>query len=205
MKNTRNNNQKNLQSTDSFLEAFRDLGSGLVSTVTDNLKDGIDDIKEAVLPFNSPTQDSSNEQSLYKREAELEKQFQSRLRQKETLQRQEQVLYTREQKETQEQVKALQGEIQKLAKSVNTLASEVQQAERIALLETPVVGTYHINFFVHLRKIIADLRVQIQESAIWLDAWNTKAKKKNYYWGNVKKSGSKFLLSQDRYMATQAG
>jgi predicted RNase H-like nuclease (RuvC/YqgF family) len=205
MKNTRNNNQKRRQSSDSFLEAFRDLGADLVSTASDNLKDGLDDIKKSILSSDSHTSSYSDENSLYQREAELEKQFQARLRQKESIQRQEQVLYTRKEKETQEQVKALQSDIQELAKSVNNLASGVQQAERITLQETPVVGVYHLNFFVHLRKIIADLRTQIQESAIWLEAWNTKAKKKNHYWGNVKKSGSKFLLSQDRYMATQAG
>lgn len=205
MKNTRNNNQKKFQSSDSFLEAFRDLGSELVSTSTDNLKDGLADIKETLLPFSGNPQNFSPETNWHQKEAELEKQFQAHLRQKEALRRKEQVLYTHEQKETQEQVKALQGEIQKLAKSVNSLASQTQQAEKIALQEVPVTGTYHLNFFVRLRKIIAELRVQIQESAIWLEAWNAKARKKNFYWGQVKKSGSKFLLSQDRYMATQAG
>lgn len=206
MKNTRNNNnQKRRQGSDSFLEAFRELGSDLVSTASDNLKGGLNDIKESILPFSSHAPASPGENNLYQREAELERQFQARLRQKEIIQRQEQVLYTRKDRETQEQVKALQGEIQKLANSVNNLASEVQQAERVAIQETPVTGTYHINFFVHLRKVIAELRVQIQESAVWLEAWNKKAKKKNFYWGQVKKSGSKFLLSQDRYMATQAG
>ncbi len=194
---------------DSFLEAFRDIGSDTVSTVKNDLfKKGTSDIFNSFSPFK---QDSASENTKenpfdpYKKEADLEKNFRSKVTRLENIHREEKVLFTREQKETQNQVTALQEEIKKLAKSTADLATEVKEAEMSVLQEAPVVGTYHINFFMRLRKLIAELRSQIQESSFWLASWNKKAQKRNHYWNQFKKSGSKFMLSSDRYMATQAG
>ena len=208
MKTTKNNNSKRLPHNDSFLEAFRDLGNDFTATASKNLKAGAKDIKDSLFPFPKPDDDDDEKYpgNLFSsREAELEKKFRSQTRQVEIIHKEEQILFTREQRETQQQVKSLQAEIQKLAKATADLASEARQAEVTTMQELPVVGTYHLNFFEQLRKAIAALRSQIQESSYWLSSWNKKAQKKNYYWGQFKKSGSKFLLSSDRYMATQAG
>jgi hypothetical protein len=199
-------NQNSAQSNDSFLEAFRDLGNDFVSTASNNLlKAGAEDIKEALFPFGQSTAKGENPDRLAWKEAELERNYRAKLRQKETIHHQEKVLFTREQRETQQQVTTLQEEIKKLAKATASLASEAKEAEVTAMQTLPEVGTYHLNFFSRLRKVIAELRVQIEESSLWLAAWNKKAEKRNFYWGQFKKSGSKFLLSSDRYMATQAG
>jgi hypothetical protein len=208
MKSSKSNrpNQPSVQSNDSFLEAFRDLGNDFLSaTKNDLLKAGANDIKDALFPLSKPTQKGENPDYLAQKEAELERNYRAKLRQTETIHRQEKVLFTREQRETQQQVTALQEEIKNLAKATSNLASEAKEAEITAMQALPEVGTYHLNFFSHLKKIIAELRVQIQESSLWLAAWNKKAQKRNFYWGQFKKSGSKFLLSGDRYMATQAG
>ncbi len=198
MKTAKSNHPgKKLSNNDSFLEAFRDLGADIVSTTTDNLKAGAGDIKDAFFPFPKSGSEGNG--------AELEKKFRFQSRRSEAIRHEEKVLFTREQRETQQQVHSLQEEIKKLAKATSDLASEAQQAEVTAMQELPVVGTYHLSFFEKLRKAIADLRLQIQESSLWLSSWNKKAKKKDYYWGQFKKSGSKFLLSSDRYMSTQAG
>jgi len=208
MKNSKPNrtNKNPSLNKDSFLEAFRDLGNDFVSTAgNDLLKAGANDIKEALFPLNKTGPRGENPDSLTMREAELERSYRARLRQAETIHRQEKVLFTREHRETQQQVNALQEEIKKLAKATSNLASEAKEAEITAMQTVPEVGTYHLNFFSRLRKIIAALRAQIDESSLWLASWNKKAQKRDYYWGQFKKSGSKFLLSGDRYMATQAG
>lgn len=191
-----NNSQKNPQSSDSFLEAFRGLGSGLAS-----------DVKDSFFPFtqNKPTPGPDTESDFLQRETELKRKYNAHFQRAETIRREETVLFTRERRETQQQVKSLQTEIGKLAKSVGELSSEVQKAEILAIQEVPEIGTYHLNFFQKLRKVIANLRSQIQESSFWLAAWNKRSQKKNFYWKQFKKSGSKFLLSPDRYMSTQAG
>lgn len=210
MKNFKSGTQnKKNSSADSFLEAFRDLGSDTSNVVKDDLlKKGAQDIFSSLSPF--PKAPSSTESSASgfvpsEKESELEKRYRSQVSNLETIHREERVLFTREQRETQNQVSNLQEEIKKLAKSTAELASEAKEAEISAMQEAPLVGAYHVNFFIRLRKLIAGLREQIHESSLWLASWNKKAQKRNHYWNQFKKSGSKFLLSSDRYTATQAG
>lgn len=206
MKNSKLSNAKR-NPKDSFLEAFRDIGSDTISSFKDDLfKDGAKDIFNSFSPFGQNSSDQKpNSFDPYAKESGLEKRYQTNVSRLEVVKREEKVLFTREQRETQQQVVSLQQEIQKLAKSVAQLGSEVKEAEITAMQEAPVVGTYHINFFTRLRKKIADITSEIKDSSFWLDSWNKKAQKKNYYWGQFKKSGSKFMLSSDRYVATQAG
>lgn len=202
------NNKKN-SSKDSFIEAFRDLGSSVGSTVKEDLlKKGAQDIFGAFSPFNrsaTPNNEQGKSNDILQRETELERRFRNQFRQSEHIRKQEQVLFTSEQRETQKQVNALQDEIKKLAKATGDLTNEAKEAEISAMQEAPITGKYHVNFFIRLRTLIARLRSEIQESSFWLAAWNKKSKKRNYYWGQFKKSGSKFLLSSDRSSATQAG
>lgn len=205
MKTLKQSNKKP-NSRDSFLESFRDLGSDFYSTAKDDLvKKGSKDIFDSLLPFNRSDQPSQENNNPFPMEAELERKYRSQVRQTEIVRREEKVLFTRQQKETQQQVVALQDEIKKLAKTTADLASEAKEAEITAMQEVPEMGTYHLNFFIRLRKLIAELRSQIQESSFWLTAWNKKSQKRNFYWNQFKKSGSKFLLSSDRYVSTQAG
>jgi len=201
-------NKKN-PSADSFLEAFRDLGSNTSNTIKDDLfKKGAQDIFNSLSPFpNTPSSSESPKGDFepFARESDLENKYRSQVSNLEVIHREEKILFTREQRETQNQVKSLQQEIQKLAKSTAELASEAKEAKISAMQEAPLVGAYHVNFLTKLRKMIAGLREQIHESSIWLNSWNKKAKKRNHYWNQFKKSGSKFLLSSDRYSATQAG
>lgn len=187
-------------SDDSFIEAFRGLGDDFTSTVKNNLKAGSQDIKDFLFPLPKPD-DEENE----KYPSQVENAYRAKAQRTEVIHHEEKILFTRQQRETQQQVQGLQVEIQKLAKSISDLAGEARQAEVTAMSETPLVGAYHLNFFEQLRKVLANLRSQIQESSFWLASWNKKAQKKNYYWGQFKKSGSKFLLSSDRAVATQAG
>lgn len=190
-----NTPNKRAQNNDSFLEAFRDLGSDFVSTGSDQFKAGVNDIKDALFPFygESETAKQQSPEVAEKPRARTE------------YQREEKVLFTREQRETQTQVKNLQEELKKLAKATVDLASEAKAAEVNAMQEVPAAGKYHVNFLEKFIKALAELRSKLEESSVWLSTWNKKASKKNYYWGQFKKSGSKFLLSSDRYMSTQAG
>ena len=72
-----------------------------------------------------------------------------------------------------------------------------------AEIENP--GTYHVNFFEKLKKFIIQLRKQVAESGNWLEISNQRKVAQRHYWGNVKKSGTKYMLSHDRSVATQPG
>jgi len=118
------------------------------------------------------------------------------------LKQQEKIIWTRQEQETRLQVATILEELKKLAKSVKQLDQEVE----VATAQVPVEpGIYHLSFFEKLRQTIILFRKRVEESVNWLAAFNQRAKKRNHYWGQFKKSGTKFLLSQERYMSTQAG
>jgi hypothetical protein len=190
------------QNNDSFLEAFRDLGSDFISTGSNSLKQGAGDIKNTIFPFFDNPEENKNKNEGIGFDERPQERPQER---KTDFRHEEKVLFTREQRETQVQVKNLQEELKKLAKATVNLASEAKAAEISAMQEVPAAGKYHVSFLEKFIKLLAELRSKLEESSIWLSAWNKKASKKNQYWGSFKKSGSKFLLSSDRYMSTQAG
>jgi len=116
--------------------------------------------------------------------------------------RQEQLVFSRDEQETKLQIKAILEELKKLADSTKNLTKEVE----IAAKQIPVEpGVYHLSFFEKLRQTILIFKQRIEESANWLAAFNQKAKKRNFYWAQVRKSGTKFMLSSERYMSTSAG
>ena len=99
-------------------------------------------------------------------------------------------------------MQAILNELKQIATSTKTLTKEVE----VAAMQAPVeAGVYHVNFFEKLRRALVELRKRVEESATWLAAFNQKSKKRNYYWAQFKKSGTKYTLSADRYMATQVG
>ena len=196
-------------SSDSFLEAFRDLGNNAVDTFkNDVVRKTAKDIGGTFMGSNVSSPSISGSEfndfpDIYQKESELEKKYQRQARwQAEIAKKEEHVLFSRTDRETKLHVQALQQEIHQLAKATNELAKEAE----IASFQIPSeAGTYHISFFEKLRNLIKSLRSKIQESSMWLAEWNKKAKKKNFYWGQFKKSGTNFMLSGDRQVATQTG
>lgn len=116
--------------------------------------------------------------------------------------RQEKLVYSHQEKETQLQIKVVREELAGLAKSVKKLDKEVEIATKLEPVEP---GVYHLSFFEKLKIALREMAQRIDESATWLAAFNRRAKRRNYYWAQVRKSGTKFMLSQERYMATQVG
>jgi hypothetical protein len=111
-------------------------------------------------------------------------------------------VYDRNQEQVNRQIKELQEQLAMLAKDLAVLGTGVQKA-----IEEQIVspGAYHVSFFEKLKSFIITLRKQVHESANWLEVSYSRRQSQNHYWGNVKKSGTKFMLSQERYMATSAG
>lgn len=195
-------------SSESFLEAFRDLGNDFVDTFKNDVvkKTGKDIYKSVTgegLKNSSRSDNQTYSEELFQKEADLENKYQQRTRwQAEVVRKEERILFTRQDREVKLQVQSLQNEIKNLAKATGVLAKEAQIA---SLQTTPDSGKYHVTFFEKLRKSIEQLRIKIEESGLWLAEWNRKAQKKNIYWKSAKKSGTKFTLSTDRQVSTQTG
>lgn len=125
------------------------------------------------------------------------------LRQSEHLRRQETIIFSNKEKMVISEVQNLQSELTKLASSVKHLNKVIGNASIPSPITTP--GTYHINFLEHLIVQIKSLTKNMDNASEWMSLHIARGKKKSHYWGQVKKSGSKYLLSADRYMSTQAG
>lgn len=189
------NNQK-------FLEALRGLGDGVVDSAANDVVKGV-----AESALNQVTGRKTGElkpdQAVDLKEIGQEERKASDFqREFFELQRQEKTIFTRGEQETRLQIAAVLEELKQLAQSTKGLAKEVE----IAAHQVPVEpGTYHLNFFEKLREAILTFKKRVEEATTWLAAFNQRSKKRSYYWTQVKKSGTKFMLSQERYMATQAG
>ena len=88
------------------------------------------------------------------------------------------------------------------SQTTSNLSGEVKKATLQAVVEP---GTYHETFFDRIRKLIELARKKLAESETWMQIFNNRSQKRSHYWGQVKKSGTKYMLSQERYMATQVG
>lgn len=100
-----------------------------------------------------------------------------------------------------QKIEAVRQELKALTASVKRFNTEVQKSVE-SMPADP--GIYHLNFLERLRSILKILREQIDDSRSWL-ALQDNRKKKAGYWGMYKKHGTKFGLSSERTMATQAG
>jgi hypothetical protein len=115
---------------------------------------------------------------------------------------QERMVFLRSENETKAQIKAIQEEIQQIAKGIGEMAHEVQ----VASFQAPVSpGVYHANFFERMRSYLKALRLKVQQSKNWLAQHNARSSKRKGYWGQVAQSGTKFMLSQERYAVTSTG
>jgi len=189
-----------------FIETLKEIGS----SIKDQAKEAtLGAAKNAVDQITGTAEDSSSS-PMSEQSFDFEEFLKSREKQVEYIERktaerkieQERLVFNRKEEETQQQIKFLAEELKKLAKETEGLDLEVKKATEAAFVDP---GAYHFSFLERIRRIIALARKQIAESRTWLQTWNDRAKKRSHYWFNVKKSGTKFMLSGERSVATSKG
>lgn len=189
-----------------FIEAFKDIGSSIGKTVKQDVikgtaKNVVDALTSAQTQTDTPApqEDFNFEEYLNLQERKIRQQERARF---ETVRQEEKIIFSREQQQVKIQIETLQVQIKELAKEQTGLMTEIEQATFQAVVSP---GVYHQNFFERLLHLIKIAKKKIAESRTWLHLHNHRAQKRAYYWQNVKKSGTKFMLSHERYMSTQAG
>lgn len=107
------------------------------------------------------------------------------------------------QEEVKRQIEELREIILKIAKSTQHVGREIEKAA----FETPVSpGTYHLSFFEKLKSTLELIKKRLDDSASWLHAMNDRSKKRTpYFWAQVQKSGTKYMLSSERNMQMAPG
>lgn len=194
---------------ENFLEAFRDLGKGAVNEAKSQLKQVFTtdiaenfgfDIKGGDLKPNEAL-DLNQVKTSSKKEGfdQAKQQFEAQLA---ILRRESETRMQKEQMSIRQQIQSIQQEVKSMAKSVVGFSQEVE----IATMQTMVnPGVYQRNFLMHLRTVILSLKQSAESSKNWLAAHNQRGSKRGYYWGQVKKSGTSFMLSGERYAVTSTG
>lgn len=199
--------QKTHKRPTNFLEALQNLGKEVVSDARDQVSQVISsDLPDALGLSAKPTSGPLNPNESFSLEDILsaEKRGEQTASRTFSLAREEErVAALRREEEAKSHIKSLLTEIQSLAKSLGDLGHEVQ----IAALQAPAnPGIYHRSFFDQLRSFIKALRQRVQDSRHWLATQNARSRKRQgVYWGNVQKSGTKYMLSGERYMVTTTG
>ena len=182
-----------------FLESLRELGSGVPKSLVKDVAGGVakssyDQIfgQMRSSPDQNPVQSNEQKERLKWSGQEFT-----------NLKQQERLIFKQEEQEIRVQIEAIRAELVKIVETTKELQKEI----KVAAVQAPVnPGVYHLTFLERLREFIILMRKNIAESKNWLAISNQKSsKKKGYYWAQYQKSGSKFLLSSERYMATQAG
>lgn len=200
--------RKKIESPENFLEALRDLGKSTVSEISSQAKTAFtQDIPEAfglgssggTLQPNESFNLSELKQAENRGFKKAESQFGNRLSEMRQMERSR---LLKEESEAKKQIQAIREDIANLAKSMGDFAQEIQ----IATMQAPTnPGVYHKNFYAHLRSVIRSLQTRVESSKNWLASSNSRAAKKGFYWSQVKSSGTKFMLSSERYMVTSTG
>lgn len=184
---------------DNVLETVRSLGGNVKKTVQDAAtqiaSDALQDIISGRTTQRQPSERTQTHEAVPMEPREY---VQPRISNKELIQ----PLIQKDIAETKQKLDAIRAELQALSKSVRGLQQEIQTA----VMEMPVdPGVYHLNFFEQLKMLLKGIRERVDDSRVWLSAWNANVKKKRGYWGMYKKHGTSFGLSSERTLATQAG
>lgn len=101
------------------------------------------------------------------------------------------------------QLHALMQEVGELAKVTQNIGEDIE----VASMQAPAnPGIYHLVFFEKLLEFIKTFRRKIENADVWLQSSNKRAQKKDF-WGTFtsRKGGTKFLLSQEHYIARSTG
>lgn len=117
----------------------------------------------------------------------------------------EQTVYDQREQEIKLQINAVRQSLRELVASVGQVAQNIDTA---ISQEITSPGTYHLNFFAGLLsrlKKIALLLKNIHGSTHWKSLSQERKNAMQGYWGQVKKSGTKYMLSHERTAATQTG
>ncbi len=197
---------------DGFFEAFSDIADSIGKSVKTDLLGGtaknihdqlIGSAKSKTPPTETPDFDFS--EWMDAREEEMEEEARLRGREEErafqNVKQSEKLIYSLSDEKLKREIEAVRQDLKLLIAEMGKAEKQIESAVMQQVVDP---GVYHLNFFEKLRSWLVFMRKSLQEGELWMEMWHTRSKQ-GAYWKGVKKSGTKFMLSQERYMATQAG
>ncbi len=206
-KKTSSTKKKGSNTPHNFIEALKDIGTSIKQQAKDATIGTGKTMMDQVMSTPSKPQSGEikpdtpfNFEDYLKSQERQTEQIQKQRYEKRL--QQEQMIFHRKEEDAKIQIKQIQNELMKLAKETDSLSQEVKKTVFTTSVEP---GTYHFNFFERIKNLIELARKQVASSRTWLEAFNSRKNRQGHYWGGVQKSGTKFMLSQERSRATQTG
>lgn len=146
-----------------------------------------------------PVSDAVSIEEAKRREEQAREQERMLARQREEEQK---ARFKAKQEQVIKQIEAIREAILKIARKIQNVGLEFEKAA----FEAPVnPGSYHVTFFEKLKSALEVIKKRLDESASWLHVYNKRKKNMPFFWQQVQKSGTKYMLSAERYMQMAAG
>jgi len=196
----------NQQQAQNFVEAFKgqakSASAGMVS----------ESINQIFGTNKQPANYQENRQLTNQRQMEQMAARERLIQMREHIMRQHQrttetLVFSHKEESAKQEIQIIKQEIKTLTVQTGKLSGELIQAEKAVSGQIPDIksGAYYVSFFERIRRLVQLAKKKITESRTWLGEFSGRSKAKSHYWGNVKKSGSKYMLSSERTIATQTG
>ena len=98
-----------------------------------------------------------------------------------------------------ELIKQIKQEVDAIKRADSSMMSEVNDIENLTINNLPdKPGIYHIRFLEVVLKVLQTLRMKVSESGTWLQAMNSKKKKRgSAFAARSKKAGTQYSMSQE--------
>ncbi|MGI5840807.1 MAG: DUF5660 family protein [Patescibacteria group bacterium] len=107
--------------------------------------------------------------------------------------------------EIQKEIEEIRTEIRRLSQTTESLNNEIEKT--VLSSEVENYSQYELNFLQRLKMLIVNFRKNISESTNWLQLFQTKKRKRNAFWSNVKKKqggGEQYLFSGEHSASRSA-
>ncbi len=171
----------------------------ITGSVSTKNKSGLEEIYPGQTVNLNKTEPVKEEQEQFNQSYQRKIEFQRRINLNEINQR------LNESQEIAAKINLIRDEISLIVANMTQISQQVAEIKVSTQENIPQPGKYHLSFLELLLGFLYDLRERVEEGCTWLAAFQKKEQKRGYFWGQVKKSGTKFLLSSDRTPATQTG
>lgn len=181
------------------VEQLRDLGTGIVSSVTTDVVGGVAaGILENIFAPKKNLQ--ANEEIIFSSQEIMT----SGIAEVKPVRPAERTLVTAADLELAGEIENVRAELKKTVSELRELNTAIAEVEK-AVAQAPVkAGKYHFSFFAKLRMMLRLFRQQVSQSRVWLEE-SFARKKKRGYWQMFKKHGTSFSQSSELAIASQAG
>lgn len=194
---------------DGFFEALGDIGKSIGNSIKTDVVGGVAKSIHDQLINPTTTQTVPQEQPddfdfaswINAKEDELEQAHTEGGEQEHTIQRSrlpEQVVFSHVDEKLRQEIEEVRHELKAL---METMKNVEQQIEKAIIEEVVNPGVYHFNYFQKVKLWLRFMRKSLSSGSLWHEMSNSRSQR-GAYWKGVKKSGTKFMLSQERTVAT---